>query len=217
MKKLEFKPLPHDGLGDKYLISNTGNVLSLYDNKGRKRSEPKIRKTQIQPNGYERCYVSSSLGHKKICGRVWIHQMVCLAFNGERPSGLHVVAHVDGNKLNNNASNLRWATRKENEADKKIHGTALTRDKNHQTKIDSRMQKAIVYLNKQHNLTMAELAVVFDVSYQAVGHALKTFIEEIVKEPELCKHEPLKPVRIDGSSTCTKCNIELQATWSEKK
>lgn len=56
---------------------------------------------------------------------VLVHRLVCAAFHGEPPSPAHEVAHSDGNAHNNNQNNLRWATRRENEADKIIHGTNL--------------------------------------------------------------------------------------------
>ena len=51
-----------------------------------------------------------------------IHRLVCEAFHGPRPSVEHEVAHWDGDPLNNNSSNLRWATKVENAADRKRHG-----------------------------------------------------------------------------------------------
>lgn len=51
-----------------------------------------------------------------------VHVLVCSAFHGEKPPGMEV-AHNDGNRLNNAASNLRWATRSENMHDKHRHGT----------------------------------------------------------------------------------------------
>lgn len=53
-----------------------------------------------------------------------VHRLVCEAFNGPPPKG-HVVAHNDGNPENCHASNLRWATQKDNHADKIEHGTHL--------------------------------------------------------------------------------------------
>lgn len=55
--------------------------------------------------------------------RVYIHRAVCEAFHWEAPTPLHEVAHGDGVKANNTPENLRWATRKENHADKRLHGT----------------------------------------------------------------------------------------------
>lgn len=57
--------------------------------------------------------------------RFLVHRLVCEVFNGEPPSSKHEVAHYDGNSFNNFHENLRWATRKENIADKKRHGTQL--------------------------------------------------------------------------------------------
>lgn len=43
-----------------------------------------------------------------------VHQLVCEAFNGEKPFDGAVVMHLDENAANNRASNLRWGTQKEN-------------------------------------------------------------------------------------------------------
>jgi hypothetical protein len=52
----------------------------------------------------------------------YIHHLVAHYFIGPRPAGHHV-AHWDGDKANNNVTNLRYATPKENNADKVRHGT----------------------------------------------------------------------------------------------
>jgi hypothetical protein len=48
--------------------------------------------------------------------------LVAEAWHGPRPDFMEV-AHGDGDRLNNRASNLRWSTHVENEADKRAHGT----------------------------------------------------------------------------------------------
>lgn len=55
---------------------------------------------------------------------VFVHVIVCRTFHGPPPSDLHEVAHNDGDRENPSADNLRWATRSENHADKKLHGTS---------------------------------------------------------------------------------------------
>lgn len=54
-----------------------------------------------------------------------VHQLVAMSFHGERPSTDLQVAHWDGNRTNNRADNLRWATACENNADQIRHGTRL--------------------------------------------------------------------------------------------
>lgn len=41
-----------------------------------------------------------------------VHLLVCEAFHGPRPSKSHHAHHIDGDKVNNKASNLEWQHRK---------------------------------------------------------------------------------------------------------
>lgn len=82
-----------------------------------------------------------------------VHRLVLLAFIGEPNDEQLVCAHNDGNPTNNAAWNLRWATPKENMADRVIHGTSnrgerhgmakLTRDDVLRIRSDSRSNAAI--------------------------------------------------------------------------
>jgi hypothetical protein len=56
-----------------------------------------------------------------------VHQLVAEAFLGPCPEGMEV-CHSDGNRANNALSNLRYDTRKNNHADKRLHGTHLVGD-----------------------------------------------------------------------------------------
>lgn len=51
-----------------------------------------------------------------------VHRLVAIAFLPKRPSAKHQIRHLDGNPLNNNASNLAWGTAKENAEDRELHG-----------------------------------------------------------------------------------------------
>jgi hypothetical protein len=48
-----------------------------------------------------------------ICEHI-VHQIVATAFHGPKPSDDHVVDHLDTNRMNNRAENLRWVTRLDN-------------------------------------------------------------------------------------------------------
>lgn len=63
----------------------------------------------------------SGNGYLYTAGRT-IHSLVCEAFHGRRPEGAEV-RHLDGNRLNNAAENLRWGTPSENRHDSVRHGT----------------------------------------------------------------------------------------------
>jgi hypothetical protein len=56
----------------------------------------------------------------------FVHRLVLLAFTGEPPTARHQAAHGDGCRQHNALWNLRWATPKENAADKRRH-TAMRR------------------------------------------------------------------------------------------
>jgi hypothetical protein len=52
-----------------------------------------------------------------------VHQLVCGAFHGPKPTPDHEVRHLDGDRTNNEARNLTWGTRSENALDRQRHGT----------------------------------------------------------------------------------------------
>jgi hypothetical protein len=54
---------------------------------------------------------------------VYVHRLVCEAFNGPPPFEGALVRHLDGDRLNNLAENLAWGTHADNTADAKRHGT----------------------------------------------------------------------------------------------
>lgn len=59
-----------------------------------------------------------------------VHAIVAEAFHGPRPHGMDV-RHLDGDKTNNAASNLRYGSRTENHLDSVRHGTHSNARKTH--------------------------------------------------------------------------------------
>lgn len=88
----------------------------------------------------------------------YLHQIVAYTYCGERPSPNHCVAHADGDKTNNHADNLRWATRIENERDKIVHGRTNRGERNGQAKISDETARSIMaaYASGQKQQAIAD-------------------------------------------------------------
>jgi hypothetical protein len=88
-------------------------------------------------------YFSVCLSQKCVQVRIDVHRLVAMAFHGPQPSANHRVAHNDGSRTNNHASNLRWATQSENLRDCREHGTALLGARNPMSRLDDVDVKSI--------------------------------------------------------------------------
>lgn len=103
---MRWKPLVYKGnnLGDRFLISDEGEIYSLI-------SKKKLKQTLNKSTGYIGVVVSLGGRNKKIL--IKTHIAVASTFVEGYKDGL-VVNHKDGNKTNNNFKNLEWVTLKEN-------------------------------------------------------------------------------------------------------
>lgn len=85
---------------DNCSISNLGNI---------KKGISQFVDIQQDMEGYYRCSVGGSRGRDRI------HRFVAEAFvKNDDPDNKRFVDHIDGNKQNNRADNLRWVTYREN-------------------------------------------------------------------------------------------------------
>lgn len=99
-----------------YLISDNGLVKSqqrlvernLYGKVHLKTINERILKPSLR-NGYLFVTLRKNNSHKANM----IHHLVAKEFIGDRKEGL-VINHIDGNKLNNNASNLEYVSKQRN-------------------------------------------------------------------------------------------------------
>ena len=98
-----------------YQVSNLGNVRSLdrlvkagYNNKQNKKGR---RLTKLSN---QKGYLVVKLSKENHGKRILIHRLVAKAFI-PNPENKPQVNHIDGNKENNNVSNLEWCTNSENQ------------------------------------------------------------------------------------------------------
>jgi hypothetical protein len=109
------------------------------------------------------------------------HRIVCEAFHGPQPSPSHVVAHNDGNRLNNRADNLRWATTRENHADRYEHGTNPAGSRNGRACLCEEQVREIRRLHCLGGVTTGRLADLYEV--------YPTTVQKIIRR-ETWKHVP---------------------------
>ena len=112
--------LPIVGYGDAYSISNTGVVMRTSRRTPWKKCPegavsrikpfvPSICKSFINRGGYPQVRIGPTGHQKTVC----VHRLVASAFCAN-PNNLKIVNHIDGNKTNNNFTNLEWVTQKQN-------------------------------------------------------------------------------------------------------
>jgi len=88
----------------KYMVSDNGDVRHVNSGKNRV-----FRKSK---SGYFRFNVTV----KSRCITLMVHTMVADCFVKNK-TGLATVNHIDGNKINNNATNLEWMSLEDNVSD----------------------------------------------------------------------------------------------------
>ena len=111
----EWRPIP--GLEGRYEVSDQGEVRSLLAHRGQ--PGPRLLTPATDNRGYLQVRLTWPGSRQRT---LRVHQIVALAFIGERPEGLET-RHLDGDKLNNQLSNLAYGTPSENRADSIAHGT----------------------------------------------------------------------------------------------
>lgn len=113
----EWRPIA--GYEKYYEVSNLGAIRRIPGvlSHGRK-WRGRVLKNLVDRFGY----ANVSLSKDGIARKIRVGRIVADAFLGPCPKGMEL-CHLDGVKLNNKVSNLRWDTHKNNESHKIIHGT----------------------------------------------------------------------------------------------
>ena len=100
-----------------YYATNDGLIVSVRSGQSRVLSQ-RIHKD------YLHVQVKRGIG-RATKAKLPVHQLVLLAFKGEKKSVDSVSRHLNGNPLDNRICNLEWGTIQENIQDSIRHGTAV--------------------------------------------------------------------------------------------
>lgn len=94
----EWKPYPHN---ENYEVSKSGKVRLTKDHK---------LVGSVGTHGYK----TVTYQHYNTIEYYRVHRMVMETFNPIENSEMYVVDHIDGNRQNNDISNLRWVLQRQN-------------------------------------------------------------------------------------------------------
>ena len=94
---------------ENYTIDETGNIYSKYSNKF------------LKPSGNTYGYLQISLYKNCKLKKFLVHRLLAIEFI-PNTNNYETVDHIDRNKLNNNLSNLRWASKSMQENNKNAYG-----------------------------------------------------------------------------------------------
>lgn len=147
-----------------YQVSNTGKIKSFKHDKNGRILSPK-------PNGQ---YHQINLCKNGKCSKIYIHRLVAIHFI-LNPENKSEVNHIDGNKINNKASNLEWVTSSENSLHALEIGLAIPPrgESSGSSKLTNNEALSIYFLSRTGKFTLNEIGSLFDISFQTVS-AIKT-------------------------------------------
>lgn len=147
-----------------YYIDKFGNVYS------KKRGDIKKLSPILTHYGYYDVGLTNANGTIKKC----IHRLVAEHYI-DNPSNLPQVNHIDGNKLNNNVSNLEWCTHKDNLKHARILGlnTSLPRpngqgEKNSRSKLTNSLVLEIRQ-KASEGITHKQLSIEYNVAESTIS------------------------------------------------
>lgn len=160
----EWRPvLGYEGL---YEVSAVGSVRSM-DRTVTRRGKPMSIKGKLIAEAPARGgYLQVRISKNGKSALRYVANLVCEAFHGPRPTG-KFSAHGNGNRQDNSEGNLSWKTRKENEADKIIHGTKPLGSKVGGAKLTNE-QAVNVHRLRQSGKTYHQIADEMGIGYHPV-------------------------------------------------
>lgn len=152
-----------------YQVSNYGRVKSIqrsvWNGKGYFINNGKILKQAKNKKGYPIVYLSKNAKQKTIT----VHRLVALAFISN-PQNKPQVNHIDGNKKNNNVSNLEWCSNQENQ----LHAV-INKLNDHSTYKSGKAERPVYKIDAETNEIIAKYNSISEAT-DAIGYKSKSNI-----------------------------------------
>lgn len=161
-----------DGTGGRYSVSAFGEVMANWSDVPQRNAAKRMRVERtavLNPYMHTTGYWRINLGRGN---RYYVHRLVAAAFI-PNPDKKPFVDHIDGDRTNNRAENLRWVTSKENAVYGGVrHGFASQIAASKAASVHSgRIEEYKALLAK--GLSLREVARRYGTSHSSVGRALK--------------------------------------------
>jgi len=149
-----------EGYEGRYSVTKDGNIYSHRNGR--------FLKPILHRQGYLRCKLYK--GDDDYKGIVFYnHRLVALAYI-KNLENKKTVNHIDGNKMNNNISNLEWMTQCENMQHSFDIGLRSHKGENHpSSKLNEAKVRIIKTLFNRNDITQQEISNFFDVSFSAIS------------------------------------------------
>lgn len=155
-KSTVFKEVPN---WKGYRISNFGELQSCRRNDGRIGRLWHTKFPGEDSDGYLRVKLHSK-------GKTWfvgIHHLVLLAFKGSPLKGC-LALHKDGNRKNNELTNLYWGTPQSNADDRDCHGNTAKHERNGNAFISMEDAQRIRKIRAKTGIAYSKLGKIFGLS-----------------------------------------------------
>ena len=146
---------------DRYEISDKGRIRKRINMTHPERNKPYLyMKLESDKDGYKKLTIKKK--------RWYVHRLVYQAFVGDLNPEL-VVCHLNNKRDDNRPSNLIQLTQKENIGHKVLHGTHQACEKHPKASITNDMAKKIRQTIVQKNLSIKQVADLYEVSFSVVA------------------------------------------------
>lgn len=160
--------------------------------------------TVLTPNIRKNGYYLMTIWEQNKCYKKYLHRILAEAFI-PNPEHKRTVNHKDGNKLNNNLSNLEWATHSENISH--AHRTGLNKGRG----ILSNEQIKEAYKRFINHEPFAYMLKDYDISAGQLSYHISKYVKKHNLEDEY-KAEVLHQIRMRAKNRKTSTTISKEST-----